>query len=153
MPRWGSAAGRRRTFGRALLVGSGSQMRRAPGVGSVSQSGGRRARRGRSHHRAYRGGSGRSRTPLWAAGEPRRIKNLAALNAAAPGLAWPVEIAGDVEHPDGGVANFANVELLGRLTPAEMARRLASAEIFAAVSSVKSHLASRSSKRPQPNAR
>jgi hypothetical protein len=41
-PRWGSAAGRRRTFGRALLVGSGSQMRRAPGVGSVSQSGGRR---------------------------------------------------------------------------------------------------------------
>jgi hypothetical protein len=42
MPRWGSAAGRRRTFGRALLVGSGSQMRRAPGVGSVSQSGGRR---------------------------------------------------------------------------------------------------------------
>jgi len=35
------------------------------------------------------------------------------------------------------VANFANVELLGRLTPAEMARRLASAEIFAAASSVR----------------
>jgi glycosyltransferase involved in cell wall biosynthesis len=59
-------------------------------------------------------------------------KNLTVLDAAAPGLAWPVEIAGDIEHPDGGVANFVNVELLGRLTPAEMARRLATAEIFAA---------------------
>ncbi len=59
-------------------------------------------------------------------------KNLTALDAAAPGLAWPVEIAGDIEHPDGGVASFADVELLGRLTPAEMVRRLASAEIFAA---------------------
>ncbi len=59
-------------------------------------------------------------------------KNLTVLDAAAPGLAWPVEIAGDVEHPDGGVASFVNVELLGRLTPAEMARRLASAQIFVA---------------------
>jgi glycosyltransferase involved in cell wall biosynthesis len=59
-------------------------------------------------------------------------KNLTVLDAAAPGLAWPVEIAGDIEHPDGGVASLANVELLGRLTPTEMARRLASAEIFAA---------------------
>jgi glycosyltransferase involved in cell wall biosynthesis len=59
-------------------------------------------------------------------------KNLAVLDAATPGLAWPVEIAGDIEHPDGGVASFANAELLGRLTPTEMARRLASAQIFAA---------------------
>ncbi len=59
-------------------------------------------------------------------------KNLAVLDAAASGLAWPVEIAGDIEHPDGGVASFANVELLDRLTPAEMARRLGTAQIFAA---------------------
>jgi glycosyltransferase involved in cell wall biosynthesis len=59
-------------------------------------------------------------------------KNLTVLDAAAPGLAWPVEIAGDIEHPDGGVASFANVQLLGRLTPAEMAGRIRSAEIFAA---------------------
>jgi glycogen(starch) synthase len=59
-------------------------------------------------------------------------KNLTVLDVAAPGLAWPVEIAGDIEQPDGGVANFVNVRLLGRLTPAEMARRLASVEIFAA---------------------
>lgn len=59
-------------------------------------------------------------------------KNLAALNAAAPGLAWPVAIAGETEHPEGGTVRFANVRLLGRLTPAEMARTLASAGIFAA---------------------
>jgi glycosyltransferase involved in cell wall biosynthesis len=59
-------------------------------------------------------------------------KNLAALDAAAPGLAWPVEIAGELEHPEGGVATYAHVRLLGRLTPAEMARRLGSAAIFAA---------------------
>jgi glycosyltransferase involved in cell wall biosynthesis len=59
-------------------------------------------------------------------------KNLAALDAAAPGLAWPVEIAGELEHPDGGFATYANLRPLGRLTPAEMARRLGSAGIFAA---------------------
>ncbi len=59
-------------------------------------------------------------------------KNLAALDAAAPGLAWPVEIAGELEHPDGGVATHAHVRRLGRLTPAEMARHLGSAGIFAA---------------------
>ena len=59
-------------------------------------------------------------------------KNLTVLDTAAPRLAWPVEIAGDIEHPDGGVASFANVDLLGRLTPAEMARRLGNAAIFTA---------------------
>ena len=59
-------------------------------------------------------------------------KNLAVLDAAAAGLGWPVKIAGEFEHPDGGVATFANVELLGCLTRAEMARRLGSAAIFAA---------------------
>jgi glycosyltransferase involved in cell wall biosynthesis len=59
-------------------------------------------------------------------------KNLAALDAAAPRLAWPVEIAGELEHPDGGVADYAHVRLLGRLAPAEMARRLGGAGIFAA---------------------
>ncbi|MGB9648690.1 MAG: glycosyltransferase [Stellaceae bacterium] len=59
-------------------------------------------------------------------------KNLAALDAAAPGLVWPVEIAGELEHPDGGLATYAHVRLLGRLTPVEMARRLGSARIFAA---------------------
>jgi glycogen(starch) synthase len=59
-------------------------------------------------------------------------KNLAALSAAAPGLEWPVAIAGEIQHPEGGVARLANVHLLGRLAPVEMARHLASAGIFAA---------------------
>ncbi|MBV8506667.1 MAG: glycosyltransferase family 4 protein [Alphaproteobacteria bacterium] len=59
-------------------------------------------------------------------------KNLVALDAAAPRLAWPVEIAGELEHPDGGAAAYAHVRLLGRLTPVEMARHLGSAGIFAA---------------------
>lgn len=59
-------------------------------------------------------------------------KNLAALEEIAPGLAWPVEIAGDAEHPESGAATFANVRLLGQLRPAEMARQLGNASIFAA---------------------
>jgi glycogen synthase len=59
-------------------------------------------------------------------------KNLAALDAVAPELAWPVEIAGDAAHPESGVANLAKVRLLGRLGPADMARHLGHASIFAA---------------------
>jgi glycogen synthase len=59
-------------------------------------------------------------------------KNLAALDAIAPKLAWPVEIAGEVEHPNGGTHNYVNVRLLGRLDRAAMARHLGYAAIFAA---------------------
>jgi glycogen(starch) synthase len=59
-------------------------------------------------------------------------KNLAILEAIAPDLAWPVEIAGEVEHPEGGAERYSNVRLLGRLSPVEMARSLAHASIFAA---------------------
>jgi glycogen synthase len=59
-------------------------------------------------------------------------KNVAALAAAAPGLPWPVEVAGDLEHPDGGVAAYTNLRLLGPLPPAEMARRFGTAAIYAA---------------------
>jgi glycosyltransferase involved in cell wall biosynthesis len=59
-------------------------------------------------------------------------KNLTALNAAAPGLSWLVEIAGEVQNPDGGIASFTNVRLLGSLKPSEMARRLGHASIFVA---------------------
>lgn len=59
-------------------------------------------------------------------------KNLTALDAAAPGLSWPVEIAGEIQNPDGGIATFTNVRLLGSLKPSEMARHLAKASIFVA---------------------
>jgi glycosyltransferase involved in cell wall biosynthesis len=59
-------------------------------------------------------------------------KNLTALDAVAPGLSWPVEIAGGIENPDGGIAAFSNVRLLGSLKPPEMARHLGHTSIFAA---------------------
>jgi glycogen(starch) synthase len=64
---------------------------------------------------------------LWDAG-----KNLAALDAVASQLRWPVEIAGETQHPDGDAPNFANVRLLGRLDSAAMAQQLGRATIFAA---------------------
>jgi glycosyltransferase involved in cell wall biosynthesis len=59
-------------------------------------------------------------------------KNLAVLDAIAPDLLWPVEIAGEVEHPEGGAARYSNVRLLGRLSPTEMTRCLGCAAIFVA---------------------
>src|SRR5579884_3586706 len=58
-------------------------------------------------------------------------KNLAVLDAVAADLPWPVEIAGDPGHPEGGTARFGAARLLGLLSPAEMAERLAAAAIFA----------------------
>lgn len=58
-------------------------------------------------------------------------KNLAVLDDIAPELAWPVEIAGDAEHPDGGELKFSNVRVLGRLRPTEMTQHLGGASIFA----------------------
>jgi glycosyltransferase involved in cell wall biosynthesis len=59
-------------------------------------------------------------------------KNLATLEAIAPDLAWPVQIAGEIEHPEGDAARYSNVRLLGRLTHAEMAWYLGCACIFVA---------------------
>jgi glycogen synthase len=59
-------------------------------------------------------------------------KNLTILEAIAPDLAWPVEIAGEVAHPEGGAERYSNVRLLGRLSAVEMAPRLRRASIFVA---------------------
>jgi glycogen(starch) synthase len=59
-------------------------------------------------------------------------KNLAALDAIAEELAWPVELAGDAAHPESGSATFEAVRILGLLCPAEMARHLGHASIFVA---------------------
>lgn len=48
-------------------------------------------------------------------------KNLAALAGVAPYLPWPVYVAGDQVHPDGGSAEIDNVTLLGKLTPRRLA--------------------------------
>jgi glycosyltransferase involved in cell wall biosynthesis len=58
-------------------------------------------------------------------------KNLQALEQAAPGLAWPVSVAGSAVHPDGGSLRAQGVEALGELPRAELARALAEAAIYA----------------------
>lgn len=58
-------------------------------------------------------------------------KNLAALEAVAPQLRWPVCVAGPTAAPDGGERRPRGVVSLGELAPAALARRLARASIYA----------------------
>jgi len=59
-------------------------------------------------------------------------KNLHLLDDIAPGLDWPIEIAGDAAHPEAGVARLHHARPLGRLDPEAMRRHLGAAAIFAA---------------------
>ena len=56
-------------------------------------------------------------------------KNLGALAAVAPRLAWPVKLAG-LPSPDGAAEPPAGAEFLGRLSPAEMTGTYAAAGIY-----------------------
>ena len=58
-------------------------------------------------------------------------KNIATLAKAAPGLPWPVRIAGEARHPHGGESSFANVQSLGPLDAAAIRGQYARAEIYA----------------------
>lgn len=59
-------------------------------------------------------------------------KNLSALEAIAPRLPFPVKVAGETQHPGGGVsARTLHVEPLGRLTPSELAEHMGRAAIYA----------------------
>jgi glycogen synthase len=59
-------------------------------------------------------------------------KNLAALDAVAPQLPWPVNVAGPAAHPQGGVAFApASLHCLGELAPPVLARHLGQAAIYA----------------------
>lgn len=57
-------------------------------------------------------------------------KNLGALARAAPGLQWPVRLAGEAARPDGPEVEPAGVELLGKLGRAELAPLLSGAAVF-----------------------
>jgi glycogen synthase len=57
-------------------------------------------------------------------------KNLAALEAVAPHLPWPVFVAGENRHPEGGVRE-SPLQLLGRLTEEDLAAWLGRAAIYA----------------------
>jgi glycogen synthase len=58
-------------------------------------------------------------------------KNLSVLEAVAPHLSWPVYVAGDDTHPEGGRIHTRGVRLLGRLSSSQLAERLGRAAIYA----------------------
>ena len=58
-------------------------------------------------------------------------KNLAAIDAAAPRVSWPVYIAGAQTHPDGGHAGARHARPLGHLSLEELRSWQARASIFA----------------------
>ncbi|NOK37276.1 glycosyltransferase family 4 protein [Corallococcus exercitus] len=59
-------------------------------------------------------------------------KNLAALEAAAPQLPFPVHVAGDALHPEGGaVAETRSTRPLGHLPPSVLAQWMARAPVYA----------------------
>ena len=75
---------------------------------------------------------GEKREVIFAAGRVwDEAKNLTALEAAAPHVKWPVEVAGDATHPNGGQVQFRNVRSLGKLPQSELVERLATAAIYA----------------------
>jgi len=58
-------------------------------------------------------------------------KNLAALDAVAAGLAWPVAVAGDTAGPDGAHRPLQYARALGRLSAADTAAWMVRAAVFA----------------------
>jgi glycosyltransferase involved in cell wall biosynthesis len=58
-------------------------------------------------------------------------KNLVALEQVAPGLPWPVKVAGPYTQPDGGTVAPQGVACLGDLPREALARQFATASIYA----------------------
>jgi glycogen(starch) synthase len=58
-------------------------------------------------------------------------KNLAALEAVAPALPWPVRVAGATRGPDGSMRETRAVQPLGELSPSALAAQMSQAAIYA----------------------
>ncbi|HYD47307.1 MAG TPA: glycosyltransferase family 4 protein [Terriglobales bacterium] len=58
-------------------------------------------------------------------------KNLALLEAAAPHLSWPVFVAGEPAHPEGGSRDFAAVQAVGVLDQLQLSEWYGRAAIYA----------------------
>ncbi len=58
-------------------------------------------------------------------------KNVASLAAVAADLSWPVVLAGERNHPEGGRAHFKNVYLAGQLAPWQLSAWYSKAAIYA----------------------
>jgi glycogen(starch) synthase len=59
-------------------------------------------------------------------------KNIAQLARVAPSIAWPIEVAGESRHPDGGEHSLEGVRPLGILSQEALAERMSRAAIYAA---------------------
>jgi glycogen synthase len=57
-------------------------------------------------------------------------KNVAAVDAAARTVPWPVWLAGDVQRPHGGVAEVRHLRALGRLSASDLRSWYARASIY-----------------------
>ncbi len=57
-------------------------------------------------------------------------KNTAALEYAASRIPWPVYVAGETVHPDGGVRRLKNMNHLGQLSPLDLAKWLGRSSIY-----------------------
>ena len=57
-------------------------------------------------------------------------KNISALEETASELAWPVQVAGSCQHPDGQEVAFEGVDVLGRLSSRELADKMGRASVF-----------------------
>jgi glycogen(starch) synthase len=58
-------------------------------------------------------------------------KNLSKLDEVAPHLPWPVYVAGDDKHPEGGRVRAQGVQMLGRLASQELTSYFGRAAIYA----------------------
>ncbi|HYP18968.1 MAG TPA: glycosyltransferase family 4 protein [Chloroflexia bacterium] len=58
-------------------------------------------------------------------------KNVAAVRDAATGLAWPVYVAGEDKHPQGGHVSLGDLQPVGRLSSRELAGWYGRASIYA----------------------
>jgi glycosyltransferase involved in cell wall biosynthesis len=57
-------------------------------------------------------------------------KNLQLLDRIAPGLAWPVVLAGSAHHPNGGLVKLAHARALGEVSPAATIEWMRAASIY-----------------------
>lgn len=57
-------------------------------------------------------------------------KNIKSLESVANNISWPVHIAGDNTHPDGGSASYSGIKILGKLSQHEIASWLAKTSIY-----------------------
>jgi glycogen synthase len=58
-------------------------------------------------------------------------KNIDTLDAAARSVVWPVYVAGEAQHPEGGMKHFGNVHPIGHLASSELRDWFTRASIYA----------------------